>query len=425
MRSTILEMLYHKTIELIFGSLLFAAYYILSGEGAPFLAYFLLTIPPTYGYVFIIERYREKSNLLFFLIIFPLIVALGLFQGFSIYFVIMVSIIIYWRVSIISEDKDCEQSGFWLFITTLTGFLLFIVTKMNSYPDGNSILIIVLIQLTVIIIGGFILNWFSITANSQEKRQLLRSFLSIMGIIVASSLLVVTTMNLIKWIFVSFVKVMATSASFLASPLFKWVERYELAKDPEQSALIEVSESESDTFSFFRNEDLENVQSNFDPTFLYIGLFIVLCTIIFLYIYKKFRKISVVGDLNNQAFSISSAFDEKEKGSSRKKWGGGQPTYRIRKEIYLLEKHADKLHLGRYSSETIAEWFERIGLEEDEQIQSIYEKVRYGNLFESNEEYNLFLVRIGKKKSELKLIHKQLFEEGKIQSPSLKSMFKR
>jgi hypothetical protein len=426
MRSTNWDVIYHKTIEVIFGSLLFAAYYVLGGESVPFAAYFLLTIPVTYGLLFIINKYREKSNLLFFIIIFPFIVALGLLQGFSIYFVFLVSIIIYWRTLITTSDKDSEQSGFWMFLTVLAGFLLFIVAKMNSYHEVNPILIIVLIQLAVIIIGGFIINWFSIPANSLEKRKLLRSFLSLIGIVAASSLVLVTTMKLIKWIFVSFVKVMATSASFLASPLFNWVEKYELSKDPKQSSLNEMNESLTDQFGFFRNEDIETMQSAFDPTFLYIGLFIVLVIVFFTFIYKRFRKIPELATFNDQTFSISSSFDEKETGSSRKRWGGGQPTNRIRKEIYLLEKQAEKLHLGRHSSETIAEWFNRIGVKEDELLQAIYEKVRYGNLLESNEEYKVFLSSMEKKKSELKLIHKQLVEAGKIQSSSkINSIFKR
>ncbi|MDF2857689.1 MAG: hypothetical protein K0Q87_3540 [Neobacillus sp.] len=426
MRSTIWDMMYLKTIELIFGSLLFAAYYILNGDVVPFIAYFLLTIPGTYGYIFIIERYRGKSNLLFFIIIFPLIVSLGLFQGFSIYFVIMVSVIIYWRTSIICDEKESEWSGFWLFMTVLTGFLLFIVANMNAYTIVNPILIIVVIQLAVIIIGGFIIKWFSIPGNSLEKRNLLRSFLSIMGTMATISLLLVTTMNLIKWIFVSFVKILATSASFLASPLFNWVEKYELSKDREQSSLIEMNESEEDQLGFFRNEEIETIQSSFDPTFLYIGLFIVLCIVLFIVIYKKFRKSPESAATNDHAFSISSSFDEIEKGTSRNRRGGGQPTYRVRKEIYLFEKHADKLHLRRNSAETISEWFQRMGIEEDEQIQSIYEKVRYGNLIESDEEYNLFSKSIESKKSDLKLIHKRLVKEGKIHSPTIiKSIFKK
>ncbi|KGM45631.1 hypothetical protein NP83_04945 [Neobacillus niacini] len=51
-------------------------------------------------------------------------------------------------------------------------------------------------------------------------------------------------------------------------------------------------------------------------------------------------------------------------------------------------------------------------------IQSVYERVRYGNQMESDEEYKLFLQKIESKKSELKQIHKLLVEEGKIQSKS-------
>jgi 5-bromo-4-chloroindolyl phosphate hydrolysis protein len=79
---------------------------------------------------------------------------------------------------------------------------------------------------------------------------------------------------------------------------------------------------------------------------------------------------------------------------------------------------AEKLQLGRNTSETIGEWFKRVGVNEDSYIQTVYERVRYGNQFESDEEYRLFLKNIDAKKNELKQIHKLLVEEGKINSTS-------
>jgi hypothetical protein len=103
--------------------------------------------------------------------------------------------------------------------------------------------------------------------------------------------------------------------------------------------------------------------------------------------------------------------------SSKYKRVGEQPSYRVRKEMYRLEKLAEKLQLRRNS--TIGEWFIRVGVKEDEFIQTVYERVRYGNQFESDEDYKLFLNRIDTKKAEIKQIHKLLLKEGKIKSTSL------
>jgi hypothetical protein len=429
MKSNVWYLVYYKTIEILFGSLLIASYFIFNGKEAPIAFFLLLTMPTTYLFIFLIDRYQEKSRFLFFVIVFPVIVIGGLLLGFSFIFVLPLSMLIYWRTTILNHDGDSVKTGFWLFITIFVGFILLIIAKINHYPTLNPLIIVMLLQFAFIIFGGFMINWFSIIGNKVEKRLLMRNFLSIIGIMSAISLLLVILRDFIKWSILSVLNLLTLIATFIVSPVFNWVEKYELTGEvnPFTQLQIQNAESDSEDTSFIPDNAQEISQQDFDLTYLYITIALILCTILFIFLYKKFQGSTEVIDQNNQGYFISASFDEEDKGAglSQDKRNSGQPSNRIRKEIFRLERNAEKLQLGRISSETVGEWFTRIGVEENLFIQSVYEKVRYGNVLASDEEYRLFLKNVEKKKSEFKQIHKRLLSEGKIESPSrLKNMFK-
>lgn len=75
------------------------------------------------------------------------------------------------------------------------------------------------------------------------------------------------------------------------------------------------------------------------------------------------------------------------------------PENQIRKEIFHLERHAAKFDLGRKESESLPEWFDRIGLKDPEKIVDAYEIVRYSNNMstQSVEKYKHAVDQIKKK----------------------------
>lgn len=419
MKSNVWYLFYYKTIEILFGSLVIAFYYLFREQEIPLLSYLVVSIPSTYLFIFLIHTYKEKSRLLFFIIVFPLIVVLGFLLNFPILFVLVLSMLIFWRTTIINSDS--VQTGFWLFLTVFLGFILLIFANMQEYPYLNPLMFIIILNLAFIIIGGFIINWLSVVANKEVKRLLLRNFLSIIGLILAISLLVVTLRDVLKWFVGSILKLVVFAASFVMSPLFNWIENYELTGEMNPFAQIQNSQSEVEPESTSLIHDPAALASkmDFNFTYLYMAVFIILCILLFIFLYKKFQGSTEVLDSTENGF-YSSSFDEDEKGTIfyKKKRDSEQPSYRVRKEIYRLEKMAEKLQLGRHPYETIGEWFSRVGVNEDELIQSVYEKVRYGNQIESDKEYRLFLKNIETKKAELKQIHNLLLEEGKIESRS-------
>lgn len=93
------------------------------------------------------------------------------------------------------------------------------------------------------------------------------------------------------------------------------------------------------------------------------------------------------------------------------------PENRIRKEIYHLEKFAEKLQLGRYEFESLSEWMGRIGLKDCDKIITVYEKVRYSTS-EDNGNFNEFKQEVEKKKKELKEIKKKIVQEERAKQKS-------
>lgn len=428
MTSNVWYLVYYKTIEILFGALVIAFYYMFREQEIPILSYLALAIPSAYLFIFLIHTYQEQSRMLFFVMVFPLIVVSGLWLNFSIQFVLVLSILIYWRTTVMNSDRDYVQTGLWLFLTVFFGFLLLIFANMQDYPYLNSLMIIIVLNLVFIVIGGFLINWLSVVENKRVKGLLLRNFLSIMGMMIALSLLLVTFRDVLKWVVVSILKLGVFAASFLMSPMFNWVENYELTGEMNPFAQLQNEQSLGHSVNIGLIDDQSALapKMDFNFTYLYIAVFIILCSLLFILLYKKFQgSTEILESTENPNYSLS--FDEEEKGmsSSKSKKGGKPPSYRVRKEIYRLEKMAEKLQLRRNSSETLGEWFSRLGVKEDEFIQSVYERVRYGNLIESDEEYRLFLKNIDKKKTELRQIHILLLEEGKIQPRSrVKSMIK-
>ena len=365
--------------------------------------------------------------MLFFITVFPLIVLCGIWFGFSIIFVLLLAMLIYWRTTIMNRESDSVQTGIWLFLTIFCGFILLIFANIQDYPLHQPLIISIIVLLAFILIGGFMINWFSMVGNKLEKRRLLRNFLSIMGIMITLSLLIVTIRDVLKWVVVSILQLAIFAASIPLSPMLNWVENFELTGEINPFAQNQNAQSqvEVENSNFIHDPSAIASKMDFNFTYLSIVVFIILCILLFVFLYKKFQGSTEVLDSTGNGYFISSLDEKETKTNSKNKSQGEQPSYRVRKDIYRLEKLAEKLQLGRNSSETIGEWFKRVGVKEDEVIQSVYDRVRYGNQFESDEEYKLFIKRIVTKKTELKQIHKLLVEEGKIKSTSrVKNMIK-
>ncbi|WP_080846802.1 hypothetical protein [Cytobacillus gottheilii] len=415
MKSSLLNNLIILLSEILFGSMLICVYYTLINGYFSLGALFVVLVPAAALFLWLIEKYPDKQNVLFLALVFPCVLVAGIAFGFPVLLLIGLAVLLFWRTSVMMKNKDSEQTGYWLLMTFVIGGVLLFVSQMATTANSSQIVTILILQLAVFLIGGFIRRLLPVETDQHEKRQFSKYFFYIVGGITAVSLVFTIGMSIIKWLFFLFLEGIAAVGGLLAAPLFMWTEGKEMEVETQ-----EIPETENLDDELSTNIISEAAREPFDLTILFYILFIAACIFFFYFVIKKAKTPVAVSAEEKAAFTISSTFNDKD-GKNKFQWHSSAPDDVIRKEIYQFEKYAAKLHMGRNDYEAITEWFQRIGLTGSRELISIYEKVRYGDEMGTQKEYKLFKEYITKKKSEMKKIYKVLEKEGKVPSNSLKN----
>lgn len=134
-----------------------------------------------------------------------------------------------------------------------------------------------------------------------------------------------------------------------------------------------------------------------------IGISVVILMIIFLFLLRK--RLRNQGKDNSLERISSEAMVEKyfEKSKSKGFFGmfSEKPTNEIRLKVFKFEQTAARKGIGRKQSETIEEWFHRIGI--DASYLNVYQKIRYGDSDLTEKEINLFNDQLDEIKATLNL----------------------
>lgn len=399
--------------EILFGSLLICLLYTITGHSFSLWSLYAILVPAAVLFLWLLEKEQNKANTLYLVTVLPYMLVAGSLLGFSFVLLLILSIVLFWRTTVNVKNSDSEQTGFWLLMSFLLGTILLFVAQLETTADSTQVVTILILQLAVFLIGGFIRRLLPVETELKEKSQFTKYFLFIIGGITGVSVMLTAGMNILKQVFFLILEGVSKTAAILASPLFMWSEGKKM--EAELQSLPENMNLEGESFL---DESKDSAAEAFDPTFLFTILIIAACFILFYIIMKKSKSLAANPVSENPSFTISSTYDEA--GDKDKfYWIPPIPDHVIRKEIHQFEKFAAKLHLGRNDFEAINEWFKRIGVPENKELVSIYEKVRYGDEEGTQKEYKLFKELITAKKTELKKIHKQLEKEGKLPSKSL------
>lgn len=399
--------------EILFGSLFICLLYTITGHSFSLWSLYAILVPAAVLFLWLLEKEQNKANTLFLVIVLPYMLIAGSLLGFSFVLLLILSIALFWRTSVNMKNSDSEQTGFWLLMSFLLGTILLFVAQLETTADSTQVVAILILQLAVFLIGGFIRRLLPVETELKEKSQFAKYFLFIIGGITAVSVLLTAGMNILKQIFFLILEGVSKTAAILASPLFKWSEGKKM-----EAELQVMPENMNLQGESILDGSKETTAETFDPTLLFTILIIGACIILFFIIMKKTKSLVASTASETSAFTITSAYEES--GNKDKfYWIPPMPDHVIRKEIHQFEKFAAKLHLGRKDYEAITEWFQRIDVSENKELVSIYEKVRYGDEEGTQKEYKLFKEFIAVKKAEMKKIHKQLEKEGKIPSKSL------
>ncbi|KOP81888.1 hypothetical protein ACFFHH_24785 [Cytobacillus solani] len=403
MIKSIWNVMYLLIIEIIFGALVFFALNALDGNKVSLLFYFIIMITSCLVFLFLLEMFKERGKLLFFVLLLPAMLIVWHSLGVPIFFSLLISFLVFWRTISHVNEQDKQNQGKWLLFSILLGVFILFMGGASSPANIAAIGGLMITQVLFIIIGGFLRRWLDVDTKIKNKKQFFLPFLSIILFIGTAGLLITVGRNVFKALFFSVLNLGVYIITFIAKPFFNWAESQDWSKK-----IAELIDSEEQEASEETPIELDELGQNafLDPTVIATILFIAILLFFFFYIYKRNRKKINEGDMGPVAgFFTESSFMKDRTGifQNRKRI---PPTDSIRKEIFALERFAKKLNLGRQSYESLSEWMNRVGMLDTSDIISVYEKVRYGGFHYTKQEETHFLKRIEEKKRELKEIRK-------------------
>ncbi|MBT2687805.1 hypothetical protein J7I93_06410 [Bacillus sp. ISL-47] len=401
------EVTYLLGIEILFGALLLFPFYMAKETEVPLLNYFILVFPAALLFASLLYRFKEKARILFIVTVMPYIFITGRLLSFSVPFMVLLSFFVFWRTLVNFNEHDKKPEGGWALLTIFTGTFLLVFSAILSGIYTEEIVGLMLLKLFFLVAGGFIKRLLDSDAENEEKKKLLLYFISFSGLIGAAGLLIASGMSIFKAIFFGILKIIASAAAFIASPLFIWAEKKDWT---EEMKLFPENENEQKSELPEEVVELGENEHFFDPAILLTALFCAVLVCLFIYIYKKNKLVRPERKgMDASSYRISNT--ALNRGSSPfRRFKNSSPENRIRKEIYQMEKLAAKLQLGRYEFESLSEWMGRIGLKEYDKIVAVYEQVRYSPS-EGFENFIEYKQEVDKKKKELIEIKKKNVQE--------------
>lgn len=369
--------MYQFTLELLLGILLL--FFSVIGEKEPIPIGMLLAL--SFGafllFSFMLEKFAGKGRWASLYIVSLLFLTVGIFAGLPILHVSLLGLFIFWRGIAPHDPADQREIQILLF-SFLIGVPLLLSASIIDSPFRNQIVTILLFQLLLVFIGGFYKKWVCIRDDNFEFAMF---FVKLCGVLFSTAGLITLFMKYIESSLTGILKYTAMLFGVAALPILNLLKNLHLAKQPTRenqqpnqtiSDLLKEADA-AKNYSFFMTKDF------FLLSFLVIGL---ICLGFFFF--KRRRELSIPWLGKSPATHISEIINEP---TIRVFSGKHVPSEDfIRKEIFRFEIYAQKLHNGRYPFETLEEWFVRIGLTGREQLISIYERTRYGEIVSSHEE---------------------------------------
>lgn len=394
------NMMYLLLIEILFGMYILILPYSIQNKDVPIIQYFFLMFICCFVFMQLLIKFKDKAKLLYLIFILPALILFGGWIGFHLTGSLLIGLLIFWRTLSHYNEQDKQNGGKWILISVLTGIIMIFFAGLSDHQYMFLIGAIMLGQILFIIIGGFIRRWLEVDAGIKNKRNFFFLMMAVIAGMSITSLILAAGMKVYEKLFFSTLAAGVRLVAFIVSPFFKWAEVQNWSDKLEQFQKTQGPEGDP-----VINSEIESMKgsSEFDPAFLAGIIFVLGLCILFLYIFKrnKMRK-TVISNapkgFSAQTHSImgNALFFTKNKINP--------PNNTIRKEIYALEKFAKKRKLGRLPYESLSEWMKRIGILDADDVNFIYEKVRYGHFSYSESEEWLIKEKLQLKKKELKEI---------------------
>ncbi|ETI68085.1 hypothetical protein BAVI_14274 [Neobacillus vireti LMG 21834] len=393
---------YQFILELILGMLCLFFVYINKNEFPPLLLLAVLCISSIIPFSLLLAKFHNNGKWLYLVTILPVMLLIGFQTGLPLFCGLGLGLLVYWRGISLFNDVSERPEALLLLLSFIIGLVAIIYSAMSKYPFQSEIVILLLTQLVIVLLGGFLRKWNSIQT---DKAKFAVYFLKVIAAVMAIGVIPTVLLKYIQMILFAVLHFFVILLSTVSEPLFGFLEYLlRLNGNEGRKANIKTGTGLPDEYQPPAYEKTE--------TTLYILLIVVaVAFIIFLY-KKKFTKhdFSVA---NSAVVSVSEgAYGSTKSNLFRRRMK--PPEDIIRREIFELEKYAGKLKLGRLPFETLEEWWQRIGLSGSSEATAIYEKVRYGEGTSSIEEQTMMKTEIVQVKQQLREIYKTMKEKSKF-----------
>lgn len=316
----------------------------------------------------------------------------GYYLGLSTMSVIVCAVFLYFRISAFIRDSEN-----WTKVRTqlallfyCTGLMIFLFSWLSKYPYINSLYIIVIIFTAFFIIGRYLQQ---VDESSYDKNFF--SFAGLLGVITLLTMLLSFIVPVLKWAFFGLLNGLISIVALAAKPLFDFIEGIYIESP--------VNEQEEETEVEMGNQAEEFTDSSVlgaIPQWVWFLVIAVILVAIVLYLWKKKMSHETISEQIN--LNIAYASLPQSNKPKRRIFRSNQPENNLRRLLYQLQMYAQKRGLGRHEYETVREWFDRIGISNQELVIETYDAVRYGNGVLTKNEEVLIEERIRGIKKEIK-----------------------
>ncbi|MCO7174766.1 hypothetical protein ACFP7A_02310 [Sporolactobacillus kofuensis] len=284
---------------------------------------------------------------------------------------------------------------------TLTALITYFAVKREQKQSSDRLSLLILLFAIVVIIYVLFavirqpvslfflllieimasISWISLNLHKQEGRWLLISSGTFLAASAVLTTIVIFAKPWVEMVYNTIFNLIVRPITYgVATLLFGWLSSL---SNLESARRIHKALQSS---SAARQKN--GPQSSFSSPFSFLsfdqlmGILIVVAILIFAFLlYRKAKRKNLVQKQNevNGGVIIQDRFDHSSgQGSKRFLHRRSIPKNQVRRAIFQLQKKASKHKLGRYGSESLSEWLERLCIPQTGTLTSAYEKVRYG-----------------------------------------------
>ncbi|TYR77722.1 hypothetical protein FZC79_02590 [Rossellomorea vietnamensis] len=353
------------------------------GRALPFLSLaIVITLPLVWAGI----ESSRKFNGIFLGIGVTLFLTAQFFLGLPWWSSLLLLFLLHWRISThLEEERDSryEVSGGYMLsflIITLSSYVF-----QNIYDRQSPAIILFLFMSGMILYSGgtYIVRFAESAVHSKKAARFKSAKLPLLfTVLLAGLAALLAAVN--DTVYGSINYVMGGVfwlLSFLVTPVWQLINWF-LGLLPKDISEGLQSIGRPDMPYDITSEQLEDSSSRLFLSWWNEVLIAVLVLIILVYAWKRYKDKGWVAEEGPKRFAGFSSFKasgiaEKAIQSTNTKYSAADSE--IRKDIFSLEKLAEKNRVSRLNGETLEEWLCRLGVQEDKEFYRLYEEVRYGN----------------------------------------------